>query len=408
MKKSLSMLLVIFMMVSLLAACGDGGTSTPTDSAGSESSAASTRDYSTGPIVIGGVNDLSGNRSVTGNGINRGAELAVNEINTNGGILGREVKFVPYDNKNDGQESINAYTRLADVDGASAVVTSDASSICMTLIEISSQKGVPVVGMPSDPRATMDMDTGEPYPYMFLVDQPNAIGQADLIANYVNQNTDLDKAAVFYDQSNAYAVANVEAFVKTWEALGHQVTLTETCNANDQDYKTQLQKIKASDADFIYTPNPISQCVLLVQQANQIGLDIPYVGAMDMMDPFLSLLNDPAMVSKAYFPTAVWMEDSKLDTVAQAYEEAYNEIMQMKSVQGYDAVYIIKAAIEAANSADPEAIRNAIENDIVDLPLLVSDAYTQDPTTHAPKDLGMVICEIDNGVLLNKGFYAVP
>ena len=88
-------------------------------------------------IVIGGINDLTGNRSVTGNAINNGAILAFEEINAAGGINGDMIKFVSYDNKNDTQETINAYTRLVDVDNAAAVLSTDASSIFMALIEIS-------------------------------------------------------------------------------------------------------------------------------------------------------------------------------------------------------------------------------------------------------------------------------
>ena len=76
--------------------------------------------------------------------------VSLNSMGVKGGVLGKQIKYVIYDNKNDGQETISAYTRLADVDKASAVITTDASGIFMSLIEISSEKKVPVCGMPSD------------------------------------------------------------------------------------------------------------------------------------------------------------------------------------------------------------------------------------------------------------------
>ena len=355
-------------------------------------------------IIIGSVNDLSGNRSVNGNAINNGVKLAVDEINAAGGVLGRQLKLITYDNKNDSQESINAYTRLADLDKACAVITSDASSVCLSLVEISNQKKVPLMGMPSDPRAVMNPDTGEVYPYMFLVDQPNAPQQANIMAKYIEANTDLRKAAVFYDQSNAYTVTNSEAFIDIWNEIG-EVVIVETCNANDQDYRTQLNKIKNSGAEFIYCPNMPSQLVIMVQQAVQSGLDIPYMGAMDMADPFLSLLNDPSTLSLAYFQAVCWMEDEKIQPFFEAYKEAYGEDPIVKSVNGYDAMYILKAAIEKAGSDDPEAIRDALENDISGLQLLVSDDYAQDPATHSPLNLGMVMCKIEKGELSNVGYF---
>lgn len=402
MKRVLAILMTMAIGATALVGCAkpEVDSSASSDAAGTDAKAGG----GDGNILVGGVNDLSGNRSVTGNAINRGVEIAVAEINANGGILGRQVTYKVYDNKNDAQETINAYSRLADVDKVSAVITSDASSICMSLIEVSAEKKVPVLGMPSDPRATMNMEEGTPYPYMFLVSQPNAYRQADLIADYVAENTDLNKAAVFYDQSNAYAVANVEAFQEKWKELGKEVTIVQTCNSTDQDFKTQLSKIKASDAEFIYTPNPTTQLVPLSNQATQLGIELPYVGALDMANPFISLVNDPSKIN-AYFSAVAWMEDAKLDSLNKAYNEAYGEDAMVKTVNGYDAMYVLKAAIEKAGSDDPEAIRNALENDIQDIKLLVSDTYSQDPATHAPKDLGMVICKIENGTLINEGWF---
>lgn len=400
MKKKLLAILVVMMILVSLVGCGSG--TKENENNASDTTETTEEDV----ILIGGVNDLSGDRSVTGNAINRGVELAVKEINEAGGILGRKVVYKVYDNRNDAQETINAYTRLCNVDNVSAVITSDASSICMALIEVSGVEKIPVLGMPSDPRATMNVGTGQPYPYMFLVSQPNAIAQANLIANYVNENTNMKKAGVFYDQSNAYAVANSEAFIGFWEELGNEIAIIQTCNKNDQDFKTQLYKIKEAGAEFIYCPIATTQLVLLANQASQNGIDLPYVGAMDMADPFLSLVNNPEDIN-AYFQAVADMKSERVASLNAAYKETYGEDAQVKSVNGYDAMYILKAAIEAAGSAEPEAIRDALENNIKELKLIVSDNYTMDPNTHAPDNLGMVICTITNGELKTEGWFEV-
>lgn len=410
MKKFLAMAMAAVMMLSLLAGCGSNSaapaeTQAPAATQGSNNEAQAPAADTGDKIVIGGINDLTGNRSVTGNAINNGVLLAIEEINAAGGILGKQIDYVVYDNKNDGQETINAYTRLADVDKASAVITTDASGIFMSLIEVSTEKGVPVLGMPSDPRAVMDTEgTGEVYPYCFLTGQCNAPQQAAIIAQYVAENTDMKKAALFFDQSNAYAVAYMNGFRELWTSLGGEITIEQTCNATDQDFSTQLSKIKASGAEFICTPNPTAQLVIMVQQAAQLGLKIPYVGAQDMSDPFLSLLDDPTVVGKAYFQSSVYMGDSSLDTFCASYETRFGEPATIKAVNGYDSMYILKAAIEAAGSADRDAIKNAMENSIVDLDVLCTNSYTEDGTTHSPKDLGMAVYEITDGVLEYKTY----
>lgn len=401
MKKVLALLLVLSVCMGMFA-CAKAPEGNPEENGNSELSGE--------PVIIGVVNDLSGNRSVSGTAITNGVKMAVDEINANGGVLGgRPIELIVYDNKNDSTETINAYTRLVDMDKASAVITSDASSICLSLIEISNQKKVALIGMPSDPRATMNTETGEAYPYMFLVTQPNAIQQARIMAHFLKGNTDWTKAAVIYDQSNAYTLTSTEAFMACWkEEIGGEIVAQETINATDQDYKTQLTKIKESGAEFIYCPNTPAQLQIMVQQANQIGLDIPYTGALDMADPFLSNLPDPTVVTKAYFQSIVWQEDAKLQSFFESYEEKFNVEAQMKSINGYDAMYILYNAIEAAGSDDREAIRSAMENDIQNIKLLISDSYSEDPATHAPLNQGMVINQIDKGVLSFVEFYEIP
>lgn len=407
MKKVLAIILALALILSM-AACGSQASPTTAteapskaDTPANDTPAADNEDV----IVIGGTNDLSGSRSVTGNAINNGVILAIEEINAAGGILGKQVKYTYYDDKNDGQEAINNYTRLADVDKASAVITTDASGTFMSLIEVSTEKGVPLLGMPSDPRAVRDTEgSGEAYPYTFLTGQCNAPQQAAIIAQYVSENTEMKKAALFYDQSNAYAVAYMNGFRDLWTSVGGEIVIEETCNSTDQDFSTQLSKIKASGAEFICTPNPTTQLVIMVQQAAQLGLDIPYVGAQDMSDPFLSLLEKPEVVSKAYFQSSVYMGDPALESFLAAYQARFNEPATIKAVNGYDTMYILKAAIEAAGSADRDAIKNALETSISGLDLLCTDSYAQDGQTHSPDGLGMAVYEITDGVLEYKTY----
>lgn len=401
MKKRIAWLLALVMALSILTGCSGNSAPEATESADVANASAASDDV----IIIGGINDLTGSRSVTGNAINNGVQLAVEEINAAGGINGKQIKYVVYDNKNDGQETINAYTRLADVDKASAVITTDSSGVFMSLIEVSTEKGVPVLGMPSDPRAVMDTEgTGETYPYTFLTGQCNAPQQASIIAKYVAENTEMKEAALFYDQSNAYAVAYMNGFRDLWTSMGGEIAIEQTCNATDQDFSTQLSKIKASGAEFICTPNPTAQLVIMVQQAAQLGMNLPYVGAQDMSDPFLSLLDDPSVVKKAYFQSSVYMGDPSLETFCADYQARFNDPATIKAVNGYDTMYILKKAIEAAGSTDRDAIKTALETSIQGLDLLCTDSYTQDGATHSPDGLGMAVYEITDGVMEYKTY----
>lgn len=126
--------------------------------------------------------------------------------------------------------------------------------------------------------------------------------------------------------------------------------------------------------------------------------------AQDMSDPFLSLLDDPSVVGKAYFQASAYMEDPRLQTFCTDYEARFGEPATIKAVNGYDTMYIIAAAIEKAGSADRDAIKAALENDISGLEVLCSDNYIEDATTHSPVGLGMAVYEITDGVLEYKTY----
>jgi len=376
-------LLISVVFVLTIAACDGGAAPAPADLK---------------PILIGGVNDLSGPRSVTGNAINQGVILAIEHLNARGGLLGgRPIKYTIYDNRNDPQETINAYTRLAKVDGVSAVISTDASAIFLGLIEISKELQVPILGNPSDPRATIDMNTGIPHGFTFLVAQPNAINQSQIVVNYVMQKTNWRKAALFYDQTNAFTVVFSASFEKFWLEAGGEIVARETINAGDQDFRTQLSRINASKADFIMTPNPTAQLVIMANQAAQLGMTLPYAGCADMSDPFLDLVNDPTQITSVVH-APLMMNDPKLDGFTAQYIARFNVEPQTRSVYGYDGMMILAAAIEAAGSDDPIAIRDALKNNIRGLNLLISGNYSMDPNTHAPLDLGLIIMMIENGV----------
>ncbi|MEG2083681.1 MAG: ABC transporter substrate-binding protein, partial [Oscillospiraceae bacterium] len=246
MKKYLSIVLVLVLCLSLFAACGKSET-TP------EGEKAPVSDE--GPIIIGGVNDLSGDGSVLGTAVDNGALVAVEEINKAGGINGRQIKYISYDNQNDATQTINSYNRLVDVDKAVAVIGPPSSTICMSLVEVSTEKGVSVLCVPSDPNVTQDLKTKTPYPAMFLCTQPNAISQAEFCADYAKSKLNLTKAAMFYDASNSYSTIMANSFDEAWKKIDGEIVSSVTFQTGESDFKTQLQKIKDSGAEILFMPN---------------------------------------------------------------------------------------------------------------------------------------------------------
>ncbi len=189
-----------------------------------------------GEIVIGNIQDLSGNTSVWGKAVANGAELAVEKINKDGGINGKMLKLVTYDTKGDVKEAINAYNRLAGQDKATVVLGPPVSNIGIALAPIANEKKVPVVGSFIDPRVTVKED-GTPQPYMFLV-QPTSVQYAEILASYTMEKLGAKKIAVLYDQSNAFSVSLVKPFMAFVQKKGGQIAVEEIYMKGDKDFKT--------------------------------------------------------------------------------------------------------------------------------------------------------------------------
>ena len=352
-----------------------------------------------GPIKIGAILDLSGPTSVWGNAVNRGAELAVEQINADGGVLGRELELVSYDVKLNPQEAITAYNRLADQDGAVAVVGPPISNIGLSVAPVTEQKGIPIVGSFIDPRATTQ-ENGEPWENMFLM-QPSSVQYSEIIADFALTELDLDNLAIMYDQSNAFSVSLVEPFRNYVEANGGSIAIEVNYTGGDRDFRTQLNQIANSDADGVYLPIYIQEAVLTLQQAQQVGLDMPIIGGLDFAPPFTDLLPDATLADGIYVANNYSESEPQLVDVRAAYVEMFDEEPINKAYLGYDKVLIIADAIRRAGSADPVAVSAAIEE--TSGLAATTGTITISEETHRPVGLSMVMYQIDGGDYVEIG-----
>ncbi len=352
-------------------------------------------------IVIGNLQDLSGPTSVWGNAVTRGAELAAEKINAQGGIDGAKIKLINLDTKGDVQEAIKAFNRLVDQEKAVAVIGPPISNIGIGLAAIADAKKVAFVGSFADPRATVGED-GKVHPSMFLV-QPSTVQYGEIMASYVVEKLGLKKIAILYDQSNAYAVALVGPFKAYAEKVGAKIVDEEVYGKTDRDYKTQLSKIKDSGADCVFAPNYIQGLVITAKQGKQLGLTLPFVGALDYAAPFASLVNDPEAANNIYFANNYSDSEPQLTEVREAYRAKYKEDPINKVYLGYDKMLVVVEGIKKGGAATPDKIIEGLNK--VNGLQGTTGVITIAPTNHQPVGLSMVMYYIDHGVYKDLGRY---
>ncbi|HME46028.1 MAG TPA: ABC transporter substrate-binding protein [Syntrophorhabdales bacterium] len=352
-------------------------------------------------IIIGNLQDLSGPTSVWGNAVTRGAELAAEKINAQGGINGAKIKMISLDTKGDVQEAIKAFNRLVDQDKAVAVIGPPISNIGIGLAPIADAKKVAFVGSFADPRATVGED-GKVHPSMFLI-QPTTVQYGEIMASYTVEKLGLKKIAILYDQSNAYAVSLVAPFKAYAESVGAKIVDEEVYGKTDRDYRTQLSKIKSSGADCVFAPNYIQGLVITAKQAKQLGLTMPFVGALDYAAPFASLVNDPEAANNIYFANNYSDSEPQLTAVRSAYKAKYNEDPINKVYLGYDKMLVVVEGIKKGGGATPDKIIEGL-NKVSGLQG-TTGVITISPKTHQPVGLSMVMYHLDHGVYKDLGRY---
>jgi branched-chain amino acid transport system substrate-binding protein len=352
-------------------------------------------------IVIGNLQDISGPTSVWGSAVTRGAELAAEKINGQGGINGAKIKMITLDTKGDVQEAIKAFNRLVDQEKAVAVIGPPISNIGIGLAPVADAKKVAFVGSFADPRATVGED-GKVHPSMFLV-QPSTVQYGEIMASYAVEKLGLKKIAILYDQSNAYAVSLMGPFKAYAESVGAKIVDEEMYGKTDRDYRTQLSKIKSSGADCVFAPNYIQGLVITAKQAKQLGLTMPFVGALDYAAPFASLVNDPEATNNIYFANNYSDSEPQLTEVRKAYKAKYNEDPINKVYLGYDKMLVVVEGIKKGGGATPDKIIEGL-NKVSGLQG-TTGVITISPKTHQPVGLSMVMYYIDHGVYKDLGRY---
>ena len=351
MKKLLSMLLIAAMVLSMTA-CSSG-----TDAADDSSDAAAAEEGDTadtaeggaegGTFVIGGLGPLTGDAASYGISVMQGGQIAVDEINAAGGVQVGDATYMLELNFADDEASedtvITAYNSLMD-SGINALMGAVTSGACLAVIELSSQDGILQITPSGSALGCTEYDNT----FRLCFTDPL---QGTTLADYAVDNLGASKIAVIYNNADEYSTGIMEAFVEEAEAKGAEIVANEAFVTGDVDFRTQLTSIKATDAELICVPAYYQDATYITQQAKDLDMDIPFIGS-DGWDGVLGTVTDVTTVEGAVFLSPFLASDPAVADFVEAYEAAYNATPDQFAADGYDTVYVIKAAMEQAGSIE--------------------------------------------------------
>ena len=308
-------------------------------------------------IKIGGMAPLTGALAIYGVTTTNGAELAVKEINENGGILGKKIEYIMLDTKGDSTEAVMAYNKLVD-EKVAGIIGEITSKPTLAVAEVAVQDNMPLI----TPTGTQ-VDITEAGPNVFRVCFTNPY-QGKVLAITSKERLGADTIAVMLNNSSDYSDGITKAFIEESEKLGMKVMGVEGYSDGDKDFRPQLTKLAAMNPDVVLIPEYYEQAALIATQAREVGVKSIFVGS-DGWDGIAKTLDKSSYsaIENSYFTNHFSMEDQseKIQNFLKDYRETYKEDPSAFSALGYDAIYMMKSAIEKAGTTDKQKVVDALK-----------------------------------------------
>lgn len=345
MKKLVSFMLVLSMMAVMLVGCGGDSAATTEEKdtavAESTSTEAASEEAAAGEgFRIGGIGPVTGGAAVYGIAVENGAKLAVEEINAAGGINGTPIVFSFEDDEHDPEKALNAYNTLKDWD-MQLLMGTVTSGPCIAVSEEAKNDNMFLLTPSGTAVECVQYDNA----FRVCFSDPNQGGKS---AEYIGTNGIATKVAVIYDSSDVYSTGIYTEFAKNAEQYGLEIVAAEAFTAdNKTDFTIQLQKAKDGGAELVFLPIYYTEAALILSQANNMGFSPMFFGC-DGLDGILSVEDfDPALAEGVMLLTPLVIdENDRTKAFAASYEAAYGETPIQFAANAYDAIYIIKAALE--------------------------------------------------------------
>lgn len=342
MKKLLRLFALVAVVASLLVGCGAKDSET---------------------IKVGVNLELTGPVSIYGIPERKAMELALEEINAAGGVLGKQLEFIFYDNEYDTAKAVENAIKFATQDNVVAMLGPATSAPSLAVGAIAKEYEM-VNFTPSATALAVTMDGDKVNPWVFRASFIDPF-QGLVLANFATNELAATKAVVMFSDSSDYSNGLAEAFDEKFTANGGTVVETATYTDQDADFSAQLTSLSNLDFDVIFVADYAERGGLIVNQARAMGIDVPILGPDGFDTPdFNDLAGGAANVNNVFFVNhfSVLLDDPQVVAFIAAHEAKFGETPNALSALAYDAVYMLVEAIKVANSEKPADIRDALDD----------------------------------------------
>jgi branched-chain amino acid transport system substrate-binding protein len=310
------------------------------------------------PVRIGAIEILTGPNNRYGIAIQRGLDLAVEDVNKAGGVLGgRPIAITYEDSAGNKDQAINAARKLLGRDKVPLIIGPTLSNEMFAAGPVANERKVPIVGTSTTANGITAIG-----PYVFRTSLP----EADVIPVTIKKaqaKFGIKKVAVMYGNDDAFTKSGYDVFKDALAKGGVETLTTETFGAKDTDFSAQLTKIKGLNPDAIVVSALVEAAAGIELQARQLGIDkkVFFIGGNGFNSPKLGTIAgeaaDGTLVGSPWF---VGKKDAANIKFVADFKTKYNEEPDQFAAQAYDTLHIVAKAISTAGAPDSEKIRESL------------------------------------------------
>lgn len=331
----------------LMAACGNGG--------GASGEAAN----EDGEVTLGSVFAITGAVSGYGTPQENAINMAIDEINADGGILDdEEVELVNYDYTSVDTEAAQLATRLATQDNVDAIFGADTSGSAKNALQSAAQNETPILSPSASADNYTEASDGSVEEWGWRVAFPDSY-QGGALAQFADQELGAQDVAILMDNSSDYSIGLVEYFEETFPG---EVVAKENFTAGQTDFNATLTSLNEVDFDVLLVTGYYEEGGPIVRQAREMGLNQPILAPDGFGNQALVELAGPENLNDVYYTTqfTTLNENPLVDEFVTNYTDEYGTEPDMFAAMAYDAAYIMRDAIERAGSDNRQAINEAL------------------------------------------------
>ncbi|SHI58582.1 ABC transporter substrate-binding protein [Lutispora thermophila] len=348
--KRLSVVLAMVLILSLFTGCSSQQAAAPAQSTDGADT-----------VKVGLNYELSGNVATYGQSLTEGIELAMEEINNNGGLLGKQVELVKADNKSDNAEAANVATKLITRDKVVTILGPATSGNTKGAIPVAMQHKVPLISASATADDVTVDSNGNVREFIFKTCFSDSF-QGVIMANFAGQDLGAKKAAILIDTTSDYSKGLATSFKDKFENLGGTIVTQQAYQTKDKDFRAVLTNIKSVNPDVLYLPGYYEEVGLIAKQARELGLNAPILGGDGYDSPKLLELAGKEALNHVYFTNHYSSMDDSPEVVKfkEAFNKKYGKDPDAFNALGYDLAYFFADALVRAGEADPVKIKDAL------------------------------------------------